>query len=779
MKLSRRGLLKAGLAGIPLVGCAKAVSVPSVQDTGMPVPKEEKVINTCSTFDCGGRCQIRAHVVDGTLVRVSTRTDAELNEDMPIMKACVRGRNYRFYQESLDRLKYPMKRVGKRGEGKFQRISWDEATTIIAEKIGSIGKKYGPSSRFVHVSTAGLVSASFMQRLLALDGGYLNYYHSVSLGNTAAITPYTYGTAASGNSLDNLKYSKLVILWGHNPAETIFGHTNYYYSQLRKNGCKVIVVDPRYSDTAVSYADEWIAPLPTTDTALMDAMAYVIVKENLHDKKFLDRCCIGFDEAHMPKGVPANESVYAYLMGKKDGIVKTPEWAEKICKVPASKITALARAYATTKPAALIQGWSPQRHYFGEQTARSATILACLTGNVGVKGGWASGYGGIASRRFPFTDPEYDNPVKSSICVMQWMDAIEDIKKVTPAEGLRGSEALASPVKMIISLGGNYLANQNPDINKTRKLLEDESKLEFILVSEHFLTPSAKFADILLPDTSFFERWNIGDTWGTGNYALLNQKVLEPQFERRSGYVWMSVVAEKMGLKDGFTEGRDEQDWVKYYVEATRKAQPEFKIPTYEEFEKTGVYFYDMPSHVAFEKEAADPEKTPFQTPSGKIELFSKRLYDMKNPHIPGIPKYIPSPEGPEDKLAGQYPLQMITWKAKNRANSTFYGCEMMRELSPQTLWINPEDATARGISEGDMVMVYNGRGKMRIPAQITPRVMKGVVSMQSGAWYDPDKDGVDNGGCANVLSSDMRTPFARGNAHQTMLVQVSKGGAK
>lgn len=278
-------------------------------------------MQTCSTFDCGGKCDIRAHIADGVVTQITTRPDSALDTQMPVMRACVRGRSYRKFVYHPDRLKYPMKRVGKRGEGKFERISWDEATTLIADNIKRITAKYGPESRFVHNNTAvsgGTFSGDkMMRRLFNLTGGYLQYYHSVSMGNTAAATPYTYGTAASGSSLDTLADTPLVILWGHNPTETIFGHSNHYFQQMKQKGTRFIVVDPRYSDTVSSLADEWVPLLPSTDNALMDAMMYVIVSENLHDKAFIDRYTLGFDEASMPEGVPANESLVAYLTGKK------------------------------------------------------------------------------------------------------------------------------------------------------------------------------------------------------------------------------------------------------------------------------------------------------------------------------------------------------------------------------------------------------------------------------------------------------------------------------
>ncbi len=780
--VSRRSFLKAGSAAIalPFLTSGRAsASTPGAEAPAVGTTPAARVVQTCSTFDCGGKCDIRAHIADGVVTQITTRPDAALDPDMPVMRACVRGRSYRKFVYHPDRLKYPMKRVGKRGEGKFERISWDEATTLIADNITRITKKYGPESRFVHNNTAvsgGTFSGDkMMRRLLNLTGGHLEYYHSVSMGNTAAATPYTYGTVATGNSLDTLQDTRLVILWGHNPTETIFGHTNHYFQQMKQNGTHFIVVDPRYSDTVSSLADEWVPLLPSTDNALMDAMMYVIVSENLHDKAFIDRYTLGFDEENMPEGVPANESLVAYLMGKKDGVVKTPEWAEKITHVPAQTIRQLARDYATTKPAALIQGWGPQRHICGERTARGSTLLATITGNVGVKGGWAAGYGGIGNRKFA-TGPEMpDNPVKEKISIMNWVQAADDASKVTPEDGLTGATQLKSNIRLLFSLAGNYLANQNPDIHQAVKVLEDESKIEFIVASDLYLTPSARYADLLLPETSFMERWNIGESWGTGSYLILSEKIVEPEFERRSDYDWQREVAAKLGIEAQFSEGRSEKEWIEHIWEQTRLSMPDEHLPTFSELQQQRQHLFKSKPLIAFEANIRDPENNPFPTPSGKIEIFSKRLYDMHNPDIPALSHYVPAQEGPEDELTKQFPLQLITWKGKNRANSTQYANPWLQEVQVQKLWINPLDAEKRGIRQGDTVRIHNQRGICQVPAEVTVRIMPGVVAMQAGAWWLPDANGVDLGGCPNVLSSARITPLAKGNAHQTMLVEVAK----
>ncbi|HBH5274260.1 TPA: molybdopterin-dependent oxidoreductase, partial [Escherichia coli] len=569
--------------------------------------------------------------------------------------------------------------------------------------------------------------------------------------------------------------TKLVILWGHNPTETIFGHTNYYFQKMKQNGTRFIVVDPRYSDTVSSLADQWIPLLPTTDNALMDAMMYVIISENLHDKTFIDTYTLGFDENSMPEGVPANESLVAYLFGAKDGIHKTPEWAEKITHVPAQSIRQLAHDYATTKPAALIQGWGPQRHICGERTARGSTLLASITGNVGIKGGWAAGYGGSSNRKFCVGPDMPENPVQAKISIMNWMQAADDASKVTPQDGLKGVDKLDSNIRLLFSLAGNYLANQNPDVHQAAKLLEDESKIEFIVLSDLFMTPSAKYADVLLPETSFMERWNIGETWGTASYLILSEKLIEPDFERRTDYDWLRDVAKKLGVEAEFSQGRDEKQWIEHIWEQTRLAMPDENLPDFATLQKTRRHLFKSAPHIAFEANIRDPQNNPFPTPSGKIEIFSKRLFDMQDPEIPALSHYVPAFEGPEDKLTAKYPLQLITWKGKNRANSTQYANPWLQEVQTQKLWLNPQDAKQRGISEGDSVKIYNDRGVSIIPVEITPRIIPGVVAMQAGAWWQPDAQGIDRGGCANVLSSTRITALAKGNSHQTMLVEVEK----
>ncbi len=734
-----------------------------------------RVIHTMGRNNCGGRCIIHAHVRDGKIEKLTTDSREAAGDCVPLT-ACVRGMNYHKTFLGRDRLRYPMKRVGQRGEGKFERITWEEATDTIAREWVRIRDTYGVGSRYVNYATgisAMISGGGLAKRLLKLDGGYLDYYNSYSTACITQSTNLMYGTAETGNNLSDWLNSNLIILWGHNPVETKFDcETMYYLRKARDKGIPIIVVDPRRNDTALALGAEWVPLKPATDAALMDAMAYVIVEQGLQDQDFLDRCCVGFDKAHMPAGVDPSECYLSYLTGEKDGIPKTPEWAAPITGVSAEAIRSLAIRYATAKPAALIQGFGAQRHAYGEQSARGGILLACMTGNVGVSGGWACGSGRCTRHAFPGM-PNVPNPYSMSIPSYLWTEAILRGHELTALDGVTGGEQLQSDIKMMVNLAGNCLINQHGDINRTKEILADTSKCEFILCSDLFMTASAKFADILLPGVSFFEGENIVVPWQYGDFLGFTNQVIEPLYEGRFEYDWLSEVAEKIGLGPQFTEGRTLGQWLEYCYNDLRKKEPE--LPEYTVFKEAGIYRYqNNPDVIAFQKQRRAPDKNPFPTPSGKVEIFSEKIYRTAfRDFMPAIPRYVDPPEGPNDPLTEKYPLQLIGWHTKRRCHSIHDNNPGMHKLDPQCLWMHPDDAAKRIIADGQEVLVWNDRGRMRIPVKLTDRVMAGVVALSQGAWYDPDPDGTDRGGCINVLTSLRPTPYARGNGQHTNLVEV------
>lgn len=740
------------------------------------IDNDVKIIPTCGCNNCGGRCIIKVHVKNGEVIRVTS--DTENLPDFPDIRACVRGRAYRKSYLHQDRLQYPMKRVGERGDGKFQRISWDEALDIIASETKRIKETYGPASRYVNIGSghAGTMSGNkVIKRLLNLDGGYLGSYGDYSNFCTEYVTPYIYGTDITGNSYECFEDSHLIILWGFNPAETIHGSlTTYHLKRAKEKGAKIIVVDPRYSDTAIALADKWIPIKPSTDGAMLAAMAYTILKENLLDRDFLNKFCQGFDREHMPQGYENEESIEDYLLGIRDGQPKTAAWASRLCGVPEEIILELAKEYATSKPAAMVQGYGVQRHANGESVVMLGALLPCMTGNVGISGGWAGGIGHWG-RHYGVGFPKGKNPVPYAISSFLWTDAIFRGTEMTPEkDNIFGGERLPSNIKAIYNICSNTLINQHSDCNRTAELLRDTSKVEFILVADMFMTASVKFADILLPASSHWESEDIVFPWSWGDYILYANKIIEPLYESRPDFDWILDLAQRMGLKEQFSLGLNTVgDWCKAMYNVLRETETE--LPTFEEFKAKGYHKYKVKEkYIAFKKQIDDFENNPFPTYSGKIELFSPSLHNLNNPEeVPAIPKYISAFDGPQDAKIKEYPLQCIGWHYKARCHSMYDNNPWLEEVAPQVMWINPVDAKERNITDGTVCEVYNERGVVQIPAKITQRILPGVVAIPQGAWYIPNEKGIDVRGNINTLTSQRPTPLAKGNPQHSNLVEV------
>ncbi len=748
---------------------------------------EEQIETVACYHNCGGRCILAAHVQDGTVVRLSP--DPTTEEDPihnPRAIPCLRGRSQTHRVYAAERLKYPLKRTGKRGDGQFERISWDEALNTIADQMKRIKDKYGSDAFWYHyasgVNWTGPNGRGPIQRVMNLFGGYTSYYGSYSTACYSAVMPYI--TGGSGNTADDVLNSKLVVLFGDNSVVTRSGGDNsgYYYMKAKENGTKFIVIDPLKTDTAVALEADWYPIYPGTDTALMAALAHVMVTENLYDKDFMAKYSVGFDEDTLPEGAPANSSWMAYIMGQADGVEKTPEWASQITGLPVNSIKQLARQMASVKPCAMFQGWGWNRRAYGEQPCRALPILAAMTGNFGISGG---GPGmrpsGMSFKITGFPVPA--NPVKAVIPVFKWPDFVTRGSEMTSGlqDMIRGVDKLDANMKFMMNYGGNTLLNQHSDINGTAKMLQDESLLEFIVTIEVQMTPSAKFSDIVLPDTTGFESDNIitGEGHGEkGNHAwvLYNHAVIEPMYECQPSLWIAEQLANRLGIGDDFRDGHTTaEDWTKDIIASAQQNYPDF--PSEDEFKKVGIYKVssDQPV-ISFADFVADPDANPLKTQTGKIEIYSPYLASLNSPDdIPAIPKYIPEWEGVSDPLKDKYPLLMETTHWIGRSHSTFDNVDYLREAHPQCFWINPIDAEARGIKNGDMIKVFNDRGEVHLPAYVTLRVRPGVTNMPQGGWYTPDSNGVDTRGCGNVLTKYQPTPFAKGNPQHTNLVQVAK----
>ncbi|STO94003.1 dimethyl sulfoxide reductase, anaerobic subunit A [Haemophilus pittmaniae] len=799
-QLSRRKFLQtSSLAGAltatDLALPFKALAVPG-EKAG-----EEKVVWSACTVNCGSRCPLRMHVKDNRITYVETdNTGTETYNLDHQVRACLRGRSMRRRVYNPDRLKYPMKRVGKRGEGKFKRISWDEALTEIAQSLRKNIEAYGNESIYLNYGTGTLggtmtrswpPGATMVARLMNCIGGYLNHYGDYSTAQIAVALDYTYGGGwALGNSMADIENTKLIVLFGNNPAETRMsgGGLTYCIEQAKaRSNAKLIIIDPRYNDTGAGREDEWIPIRPGTDAALIAAMAYVMITENLIDKPFLDKYCVGFDEVTMPADAPKNGHYKAYILGKgADGIAKTPDWAAAITGIPASRIISLAREIATTKPAFIAQGWGPQRRSNGEFISRAIAMLPILTGNVGIHGGNTgareSAYGLLFVRM-----PTLTNPVQASIPMFLWTDAIVRGPQMTAlTDGIRGVEKLSAPIKFIWNYASNCLINQHAQINRTHEILQDESQCEMIVTIDNHLTSTAKYSDILLPDCTASEQMDFAlDAYVANmNYVIFADQVIQPSFECRNIYQMLSDLAEKLGVKEQFTEGRTQEEWLRYIYAQSREALPE--LPSFEEFRAQGIFKKVDPNgcFVAYEDFRRDPEKHPLQTPSGKIEIYSSRLAEIaktwqlaEGDVIDPLPIHVQSFEHYGDPLMEKYPLQLSGFHYKARTHSTYGNVDILQAANPQEMWINPLDAASRQIKDGDKVRIFNDRGEVRVDAKVTPRIMPGVVGLGEGAWHDADMfgDKIDHAGCINVLTTQRPSPLAKGNPQHSNLVQVER----
>ncbi|MBU9837112.1 dimethyl sulfoxide reductase subunit A [Rahnella sp. L72c] len=800
--ISRRRLMKTStLAG--LVIAAGGVSLPFsrkalAQATEKPKHEDKVVWGACSV-NCGSRCALRLHVRDDEVYQVETDNTGQDIYGAHQVRACLRGRSIRRRINHPERLNYPMKRVDKRGEGKFKRISWEEAFDEIAGNLQRIVAKYGNEAVYINY-TSGVVGgnitrsspyASLVARLMNCYGGFLSHYGTYSTAQIACAMPYTYGSN-DGNSTSDIENSKLVVLFGNNPAETRMsgGGITYYLEQARqRSNARMIVIDPRYTDTAAGREDEWIPIRPGTDAALVAGLAHVLITEDRVDQDFLDSYCVGYDEKTLPAEAPANSHYKAYILGQgEDATAKTPEWASRITGIPADRIIKLAREIGQAKPAYISQGWGPQRQANGELTSRAIAMLPILTGNVGINGGNS----GARESTYTITIermPVLENPVKTQISCFSWTDAIARGPQMTAkADGVRGKDKLDVPVKFIWNYAGNTITNQHSDINKTHDILQDDAQCEMIVVLENFMTSSAKYADILLPDLMTVEQEDIipNDYAGNMGYLIFIQPATSAKFERKGIYEMMSEVARRLGpdVYNKFTEGRTQREWLQYLYGKMLARDP--ALPAYEELREMGIYKRRDPAghFVAYKKFRQDPHANPLKTPSGKIEIYSSALAKIagewelqKDETISPLPVYASTFEGWDDPKRSQFPLQMFGFHYKARTHSTYGNIDVLQASCRQQVWINPIDAKTRGIENDDKVKVFNDRGEVRVSAKVTPRIMPGVVAMGQGAWHQANMSGdrIDHGACMNTLTTQRPSPLAKGNPQHTNLIQIEK----
>jgi anaerobic dimethyl sulfoxide reductase subunit A len=519
-----------------------------------------------------------------------------------------------------------------------------------------------------------------------------------------------------------------------NPAETHMGpNTAHFIAQARDQGARVIALDPRYTDTCI-LADRWIPIRPGSDAALAAAMATVLQSEGLADEAFMASHTTGY------------AAYRRYLLGEDDATPKTPEWAEPLTGIPADTIRELARDYASSKPAALLPGWGPQRTLYGEQISRALIVLACLSGNVGVRGGGLASVGTRLNSIPVGHLPGGPHPPTRRVSAVSWAEEILQ-------------QRLSPPLQAAYIVASN-LINRSPNTRANARALD---QLDWIVVHEPFMTPTARYADLVLPICTDLERSDLVTSWGHDLHVFYSRQAVAPAGEARTDYWVFAQLAQRLGFGEAYTGGRSEEQWMERFLAARHL--------DVEGLEREGIMRQDGEPRVTLAAFRADPLSHPLPTASGRIEISNPQAQEYG---LPAIPSFIEASGGD-----GEHPLQLITPHYKFRSNSCLDAVPWLQRLEPHAVWINPLDAQARDIVDGDTVEVYNQRGTIRLPAKVTPRIMTGVVCVYQGAWYRPGPDGVDEGGCANVLTEHRESPTGGCATHTTWVeVHVPTRGA-
>ncbi len=749
---------------------------------------------------------------------------------------------------SPNRTMYPLKRVDwdpngernpqNRGKSRYVRISWDEATDIVASEIRRIQKKYGPTAVLAQADGHGetkTVHAAHgcCRRLLRLMGGYTwQSRNPDSWEGWYWGAKHVWGCEPVGKQRNNTntlpdiaEHAGMILFWGSDPETTTWGWGGQIVSRLcywfTELGIKQIYVCPDLNYGAAVHADKWIPILPNTDAALQLAIAYLWITEGLYDKEYIKTHAVGFDKFE------------EYVLGKEDGIPKTPNWASKITGVPTRIIKVLAREWAAKRTSTCHSNGGPGiRSPYSTEPARLEVCLLGMQGlgkpgahqltmiEWGIFGGWNPPnwkigddtnpmpgpvvYPAVVAANRGFTEEDMPQQIIPKLLIheailnppLSWYGntqcryLVEDqfVKYNYPVEG-------CSEIRMIWTDTPSWMSCWNGS-NRMADAFRSP-QIEFVLAQHPWIENDCEFADIILPATTKFETNDIGVDVFTAEFRtiFLDPKCVEPRGESKSDYEIVCAIAEKLGMLEEYTMGETEEGLIKKGFDTSGVQD----MVTWEEFKEKG--YYVVPTNpdwkkkdVGMRKFYEDPENNPLRTPSGKLEYYSQRLAE----HFPGdnerppVPHWIEKGESHDERLSGErankYPLLIVSNHPRWRVHSQHDDMEWLREMETckivgpdgyayQTMWIHPSEAARRGIKHGDVVKVYNDRGGVLCGAYVTERLMPGTVYVDHGARYDPIVPGeLDRGGAINTITPHKPTSKnATGMAVCGFLVEVER----
>ena len=672
-----------------------------------------KLISTACPRNCYSTCSFKVGVENNIITSIEPHP---MNRATP-EGVCIKGLAYVERANSKDRILYPQKRIA---EGKYVRISWDEAIDTIAAKLSYFKKECGPHSVlfFAASGMSGLlngVSTNFWK----MYGGATTTYGNLCWPAGLEATRLTLG-ASKHNAPWDLENAKLIVVWGKNPVESNIQQM-IPIEKAQQKGAQYIVIDPRRTLSA-ERANHLFQIKSGTDGALALGLAREIIKNDWIDHDFIAKNVIGFEEF--------KERVATY----------TPEKVSDICRISVSSIIALAKLMGTTKPMTLIPGYGMQRYENGGQTTRCLLALSVITGNIGRKGAcWH--YANLQSYVFDdIKEPESYYPGTEDPCFRRKISVAklgEDMLKMVDPE-----------IKMIWVERGNPLT-QNPNTNTIRTAFR---RADFRVVVDQFMTDTAYEADIVLPAKNMFEQSDIiGSYWNP--YVQLKQKVVDLAGEVKPETEIYYLLAHKLGMdKKEISQNIPvpTDAGVEEYLEKFLKSFPEITLEELKEGPMLANSFEEIPF-----------SDKVFPTPSGKIELYSKDAQERWG--VDPMPDYVPLVQ---DK---PYPLQMLSPNSKYRIHSQFGNLNIIKQFEPEAyLYVHPNDAEARGIANNEQVELYNNQGKSCVRVQFDMGLRLGNVVLTNGHW------GI-NGASPNMFTEGIETDMGHGTAFHNTWVDIKK----
>ncbi|NLJ55685.1 MAG: molybdopterin-dependent oxidoreductase [Firmicutes bacterium] len=668
----------------------------------MSATKQEKYNTGC--YLCYHSCGAEVTVEDGKVVGIQGIKEHPLNKG----ELCPKAKVLTDHLYHPDRLQYPLKKVN----GKFERISWEQALSEIAAKLNQLKEEHGPEANAFFCGSIGVESLEMVTLThrfrAAMESSQFFSVESICYRMRIRSRQITFGKYPV-EEMD----SPLYILWGHNPDASDFPLSLALEENLKK-GSKVVVIDPRRIPIA-DQAEMYMAIRPGTDGALALALIHVIINENLYDAEFVKKWTLGFD-----KLVP---HVQQY----------TPEWAEKITYVPADDIRKLARLFATTKGAGIFQGTCTQDHSAnGTQTDRAIAILQSITGNINVPGGW------VVSPRLKLANltlPSEGKPLGADEYPLFY-----EIWGRTSSYGVQNMfhEQVPDAIKSLIVVGGNPLVTM-PDSNA---LKEAYRKLELLVVYEMFMTETAQEAHYVLPAASQLEYASLAYNYNVCHclpYMMLREKAIEPLYEGKSTLYFFRELAKACGIGDKFPWETEEE------LVADEISPSGIDLETLKQ-QKDGVYYTDKVYHV--------DDKT-FYTPSGLIEIYSEAIKEAGHDPLPTYLEPTKSPQGPLwEKLGERYPLVLATGiRRLHSTNSQLRNIEALRLEEPHPLAeLGPQTAAQYGVEHADDVIVETDRGWVKMKAHVDERVMEGVVLVPHGWSGDANCNRLTDAACREPI---------------------------